>query len=177
MPSRSPAPPAIPPASSDGPAAREDHSFDFLAGDWRVRHRKLSGRLCGETRWLEFEGRCRGASLLDGTASVDENWLADPAGAYRALTVRRRDAATGRWSIWWFDERVEALGPPVHGRFVDRVGTFLGDDVWHGRPIRVRFLWHVDGPDALRWEQAFSDDGGGCWETNWTMRFERAPWT
>jgi hypothetical protein len=27
------------------------------------------------------------------------------------------------------------------------------------------------GSDRPRWEQAFSDDGGKTWETNWIMMF------
>jgi hypothetical protein len=29
-------------------------------------------------------------------------------------------------------------------------------------------------PANPRWEQAFSDDAGKSWETNWTMDFRRA---
>ncbi len=63
----------------------------------------------------------------------------------------------------------------MHGRFEDGVGTFLGDDELHGRPIRVRFLWSGISAQAARWEQAFSGDGGATWETNWVMDFRRAP--
>jgi hypothetical protein len=31
----------------------------------------------------------------------------------------------------------------------------------------VRFLIHRQGPDLARFEQAFSQDGGVTWETNW----------
>ena len=64
------------------------------------------------------------------------------------------------------------LDPPLVGSFVDGVGTFRCDDTWDGRPIVVRFLWST-GPEAPRWEQAFSADGGQSWETNWVMDFER----
>jgi hypothetical protein len=33
----------------------------------------------------------------------------------------------------------------------------------------------VTSPDACRWEQAYSADGGKTWETNWTMEFSREP--
>ena len=42
-----------------------------------------------------------------------------------------------------------------------------------GRPIRVRFLWSRITDTSARWEQAFSLDGGGSWETNWIMDFTR----
>jgi hypothetical protein len=39
--------------------------------------------------------------------------------------------------------------------------------------IYVRFLWFHESEDTARWEQAFSDDGGKTWETNWIMEKER----
>ena len=41
-------------------------------------------------------------------------------------------------------------------------------------PIRVRFIWSGIVAQRARWEQAFSEDGGITWETNWVMDFKRA---
>ena len=65
------------------------------------------------------------------------------------------------------------LDPPVLGGFDGDVGIFEGDDVFDGRPIRVRFTWSRVTTPAPRWEQAFSADGGETWETNWVMDFTR----
>jgi hypothetical protein len=59
------------------------------------------------------------------------------------------------------------------GGFAGDLGRFFSDDELDGRQIRTRFIWQVDGPDACRWEQAFSPDDGLTWETNWYMDFER----
>lgn len=149
--------------------------FGFLAGDWRVKHRKLKRRLAGETGWWDFEGTTRGWTALDGHGSFDDNALDDPNGAYRAVTFRRRDPVTGHWAIWWFDGRVSGtdIDPPVVGGFVDGVGTFLASDVFEGKPILVRFIWSDITPVSARWEQAFSPDRGQTWEVNWTMQFGR----
>jgi hypothetical protein len=150
--------------------------FDFLFGDWGVRHRRLRERLAGCDDWDEFDGSCRARSVLDGAGNVDDNFLELPDGVYRAVTLRAFDATTGAWSIWWLDgRRPDRLDPPVIGRFENGIGRFHGDDVFAGRPIRVRFLWDVADPRAPRWEQAFSTDGGDTWETNWTMDFSRSP--
>jgi hypothetical protein len=53
------------------------------------------------------------------------------------------------------------------------VGIFLADDTFEGRPIRVRSIWSDITPVAARWQQAFSQDGGASWETNWIMDFRR----
>ena len=42
------------------------------------------------------------------------------------------------------------------------------------RPIQVRFIWSGATTPTPRWEQAFSEDGGETWETNWIMDFTRA---
>lgn len=79
------------------------------------------------------------------------------------------------WSISWFDGRFPAsLDPPVRGRFEDGVGTFFANDIFNGAPIKVRFVWDSRDRNAPRWEQAFSNDDGISWETNWVMIFHEA---
>ena len=53
------------------------------------------------------------------------------------------------------------------------VGEFHSHELWEGRGIFVRNVWSDITPTSCRWEQAFSDDGGGTWETNWMMEFMR----
>ena len=65
------------------------------------------------------------------------------------------------------------MTPPVKGGFAKGIGTFLGDDQFERRAIRVRFVWSRIERDSARWEQAFSLDGGASWETNWIMDFAR----
>jgi hypothetical protein len=151
------------------------NDFDFLIGDWRVHHRRLKERLAGNHDWIEFEGMCVMQKILGGAGNMDENFLDFPGGAYWAVTLRTYDAAKKQWSIWWIDGRNPShLDPPVVGRFTDGVGTFYADDTFKGKAIRVRFLW-TNLTTKPHWEQAFSDDGGKSWETNWIMEFVRVP--
>lgn len=150
-----------------------EHDFDFLVGDWRVAHRRLKERLAGCDEWIAFDGVSQMRKTLGGFGNVDENVLNMPGGAYHALTVRTFDSQSLQWSIWWFDQRYpRAIDPPMVGAFENGVGIFFCDDVFESRPIRVRFIWTVR--DQPRWEQAFSEDGGATWETNWVMDFTRA---
>jgi hypothetical protein len=148
------------------------HAFAFQTGDWNVRHRKRARRLVGDSDWIEFGGTCHAWEILGGAGNIDDFWLDDPAGAYRAATFRRVDPATGEWSIHWADARRDGLDPPVRGSFRDGVGTFLGHDAVNGQDIHVRFIWSGIGKDRARWEQAFSLDGEE-WEVNWIMEFTR----
>ena len=149
--------------------------FDFIIGRWNVRHRRLKLRLQGCTEWEEFAGTSQFWKLMDGQGNVDDNWLDLPSGPYRAATLRAFDPTTRQWAIWWLDSRYPAqMDKPMRGGFdKDGVGLFLADEQFEGRPIRVRFLWTRGGPNAARWEQAFSTDGGESWEVNWVMSFER----
>ena len=151
------------------------NDFDFLFGEWRVHHRRLQRRLQACTEWDEFHGTSRAWPLLDGQGNVDDNVIELPGGAYRAVSLRSFDPASGEWAIWWLDARHPGqIDVPVRGRFVEGVGTFVADDTLDGRPIRVRFVWSRITPRSAQWEQAFSADAGASWETNWVMNFERA---
>ena len=59
------------------------------------------------------------------------------------------------------------------GFFAGDIGLFEGDDTVDERPIRVRFVWSGVTTPTPRLEQAFSDDDGETWETNWVMDFTR----
>jgi len=148
--------------------------FDFILGDWKVRHQRLNARLAGCTEWTEFEGLSSTVKILGGFGNLEDNLLYLPDGEYRAAAMRSFDAETATWSIWWLDGRSPTnLDTPVRGHFNDGVGTFLADDVLNGVPIRIRFLWSPGAGSNPRWEQAFSNDGGKTWETNWRMEFSR----
>ncbi|HKD22425.1 MAG TPA: hypothetical protein VKB71_10440 [Rhizomicrobium sp.] len=150
------------------------HDFDFFLGSWTVHHRQLAARLKGSTEWIEFAGTCVTQATLGGQGNMDDNVLDKPGGAYRAVTLRAFDPGSETWSIWWLDARTPGkLDVPMVGCFEDGIGTFLADDQFEGKAIKVRFLWSRITPSSCRWEQAFSEDAGRNWETNWVMDFTR----
>jgi hypothetical protein len=78
------------------------HGFDFLFGEWRVRHRRVQA---DTHKWVEFDGTCSVRPLMDGSANLEEQVLNAPNGAYRAVGLRAYDAKIGQWSIRWLDGR------------------------------------------------------------------------
>jgi len=158
-------------AAAARPAGAAD--FDFLIGDWTVRHRRLARRLAQDTSWIEFRGSASVRSILGGLGNIDEIGIDLPSGAYVGATLRLFDPSTALWTIYWMDSRHPRLDPPMVGRFSGGCGLFYGDDTHEGRPVRVRFIWTVVSPETCTWEQAFSVDDERTWETNWTMEFQR----
>ena len=135
--------------------------FNFWMGSWNVRNRYLRERLQGSDDWIEFDARVVARPLLDGLGNEDE-FRTDHEGGFIGMSFRFFDRTTKKWSIYWADTRRSGLlDPPVIGSF-------------DGKPILVRFTWSGVTTPTPRWEQAFSADGGGTWETNWVMEFTRA---
>jgi hypothetical protein len=145
--------------------------FDFFMGRWTVHNRRLKKRLAGSDEWEEFEASSVARPLLDGLGNEDE-FRTDHAGGFIGMSFRFFDPTTERWSIYWADTRRSGvLDPPVFGAFSDGIGVFKGEDTFEGRPILVQFIWSRTTTGTPRWEQAFSEDGGETWETNWIMDF------
>lgn len=149
------------------------HDFDFLFGDWEVHNRRLKARLCGCTEWIEFEGTSRVRPLWGGAAQIDEYQGEAPTGRIDGLTLRLYNPAARQWSMNWSNRAAGTLDTPMVGEFKDGRGEFYGQEIFEGRSIYVRFSWSGITPTSARWEQAFSDDGGKAWETNWVMTFTR----
>jgi hypothetical protein len=147
--------------------------FDFWIGCWNVRNRRLEKRLAGSDEWEDFEASVVARRILDGLGNEDK-FCTDHDGGFVGMSFRFFDPVTKLWSIYWADSRRPGvLDPPVFGGFDGDVGVFEGADTFAGRPILVRFTWSGITTPTPRWEQAFSEDDGRTWETNWIMDFWR----
>jgi hypothetical protein len=155
------------------------NAFDFIFGSWIVHNRKLrdvSDPSCEE--WVEFDARSEAFPVLDRYGHVDRIYVSDPpdGDSFEGFTLRLFDPGSATWRIWWSSTRAPGiLDPPVEGRFEGGRGVFDCETEVGGRDVVMRFEWLVGDPDAPRWQQSFSYDGGASWRTNWVMDLERAP--
>ncbi|MGI8687508.1 MAG: hypothetical protein ACR2M3_02920 [Thermomicrobiales bacterium] len=156
----------------------DDHvgtlDFDFLFGSWHIVNERLKSRLSGSDEWERFEAVGECLPILGGIGNVDDfrpTWPGRE--GFEGASLRLFNPATGQWSIYWMDNVRCALFPPVMGSFVNGVGEFYGDDQHEGKPVLARLRWSDITADTARWEQAFSEDHGETWETNWIMTFTR----
>ena len=145
--------------------------FEYFAGGWTTRQRRLKARGVGAADWEEFPATLCMSPYLDGVATVDEIYF--PTKGWAGLTLRTFNLETRQWSIYWVSSASGKMDPPVVGGFDGDHGEFYGEDQDNGRPVKVRYTWDKLDRDHARWEQAFSYDDR-TWETNWTADFTRA---
>lgn len=164
------------------PPLGDASDFDFLMGPWRIRNTRLLKRLAGCTDWETFDATGTARPLSGGIGNCDDfipvTWNA----GYVGMALRLFNPEARRWSIYWLDNVTGGLDTatgllklPVMGGFAGTdQGLFTGQDSFEGRPVRVQFRWTRNLKTGTpRWEQAFSDDEGRTWETNWVMEFSR----
>lgn len=141
--------------------------FDFLNGHFDVAHRVLTPT--GE--WEEYAGTHTGRTHHAGAVSVDEARF--PGKAAYGMSLRLYNPVEKSWTIYWVNSRTGKLQPPVRGGWSDGVCTLYGEDDLGDRMIPVRLRWSDVTETTARWEQAYSEDDGETWQTNWTMDFTR----
>jgi hypothetical protein len=150
--------------------------FDFLHGSWSVHNRRLKARMQGSAEWEEFTSTCLVRPILGGLGNMDEFVIDVPARRVDAVTVRLYSTTAREWSIYWAaSPGTGRFDVPMVGRFEGKRGEFYSQEVFSDRHIFNRFIWTAGSPNGCRWEQAFSDNGGSSWETNWIMEFTRQP--
>ena len=168
LPAAEPPPPApAPVAVQAAPAADGQHDFDFEIGTWKTRVRRLKQPLSGSTEWIEYEGTSVVTALSKGRANIVELDVSGPGGRIEGVSLRLYNPEARQWSLNFSNLRTGTLTPPVTGRFSNGRGEFYGFDSLDGRAILVRFVVSGVTADSARFEQAFSEDGGRTWETNW----------
>lgn len=147
--------------------------FDFNIGTWRTHVSRLLHPLTGSNQWVEYRGVSIVRQVWNGRANLFELKVDGPAGSIEGLGLRLYDPQSRQWSLNWASSSVGIMNSPMIGEFRDGRGEFLDQELFNGRSILVRNTFCDITADSARFEQAFSDDGGRTWETNWIMTFTR----
>jgi hypothetical protein len=146
--------------------------FDWLSGEWRIRHRRLKSP--GTDDWDEFEGEATCWGILGGIAHVEE--LRIPARAFAGMGLRLLDMDKRLWSDYWVNAKSGVLGAAgLTGSFEDGEGVFEAFDSEDGKPVIYRGVWdRIVRGKSHRWYQAASRDDGKTWDYTWFMDWTRA---
>ena len=158
----------IPPLPAT-PTPGKPGDFDFLAGQWRIRHRRLpkSG-----AAWDVFEGEATCWSILGGVGSVEE--LRIPARNFSGMGLRLLDLESRVWSDFWVNAKSGVLTTPgTTGRFENGAGVFVSEEEDGGQVVKAAGIWDLITPTSCRWRQAVTRDGGQTWEQSWIMDWTR----
>lgn len=143
------------------------HDFDFEIGTWRTHLKRLAHPLSGSSEWVEYTGVTTVHKVWNGRANLVELTADGPDGHFEGLNLRLYNPRSRQWSLNFANSSGGTLGRPTIGRFVDGRGEFYDQEDFDGRAIFVRFVITPLDADTIRFEQAFSDDGGRTWEINW----------
>jgi len=151
--------------------ASEARQFDFWIGTWDVnlRVRQEDGSWADQHRAVAHV-----YPILRGKA-VLELWSEDQVEGIKGFSVRAFDPSREEWDLWlnWPGPNRSGTST-LSGMFRQARGEFfvespMGDE----GSLLTRYTFSDIGPDRLRWDDAYSRDGGATWSHNWIMEFSR----
>jgi hypothetical protein len=143
------------------------HDFDFEIGNWETHLSRLQHPLSGSHTWVEYEGTSVVRKVWDGRANLVELEVDGQGGHVEGLSLRLYNPQSHQWSLNFANANGGTLSVPTVGEFKNGRGEFYDQEPFNGRIILVRNVWMDMTENSCRFEQAFSDDGGKTWETNW----------
>ena len=161
---------AAPPPGADA----GQQAFDWEVGRWKTELKRLKEPLSGKQEWIEYSGTSVVSAVLDGRANLVELRVAGPGGRIEGASLRLYNPQAKQWSLNFASARDGTLTRPVHGGFREGRGQFYGEEELDGRIVLVRFIISRVGENSAKFEQAYSNDGGRSWETNWIAVDTRA---
>jgi hypothetical protein len=164
------------PANVAGPPRPDGaRDFDFEIGRWKTELRRLRHPLQGSSEWVSYSGTTIVTKIWGGKANLVELDVEGQAGRIQALSLRLYDPETREWSLNFASSSGGGLALPSVGAFRDGRGEFYNQETIAGRTVLVRFVISDISPGSVRFEQAFSADGGRHWEPNWIAVDTRLP--
>ena len=144
-----------------------EHDFDFEIGTWKTQVKRRLHPLTGSNSWVEMNGITTVRNVLNGRANLVELIADGSAGHFEGISLRLYNPQSHQWSLNFSNAADGTLSEATIGEFKDGRGEFYSQEPYNGRMIFVRFVITPLTADSIRFEQAFSDDGGKTWEVNW----------
>ncbi|NTX14758.1 hypothetical protein HUA76_28600 [Myxococcus sp. CA056] len=159
---------------ASAPAPRDgQRDFDFEIGTWRTQLKRRLRPLTGSNTWVEMNGTTVVRKVWNGRGNLVELVADGEGGRFEGLNLRLYNPRTRQWSLHFANSRDGTLAVPTVGEFKEGRGEFYAQEQLDGRAILVRFVISNVTPTSVRFEQAFSDDGGKTWEVNWIAQDTR----
>ena len=159
---------------ADTAAAHDgQHDFDFHLGTWKSDISHLKHEPTGATSWEKCQGNLVARKVWDGRAQMEELEADCPGFHIEDLLLFLYNPDSRQWSLNAAAVGDGVVGKPMFGEFKDGRGEFYDQETYKGRQILVRQVWSDITPTSHHFEQAFSDDGGKTWETNFKANLTR----
>jgi hypothetical protein len=156
-------------SKSSGPTVAPEGwgDFDWEFGKWKTHVKRRLRPLSDSQDWVEYEGTTIVTKVWNGRANLVELDVNGPAGRIEALSLRLYNPEARQWSLNFSNVSGGTLAIPTIGAFKEGRGEFYSQETLGARSILVRFVISEFNRESAHFEQAFSDDGGKTWETNW----------
>lgn len=146
----------------------EARQFDFWVGEWDVNLRVIQDDLS----WKDARrAAVRIYPILSGKA-VLELWDETD---IKGFSLRYFDTSQGKWVLWLnWPGRNRSGSSSLEGVFRHGRGDFFSIDAdAEGAELISRYSFNDITPTSLRWDDAYSRDGGKTWSHQWIMEFSR----
>lgn len=157
------------PVSSSLPP--ESRQFDFWVGEWDVNLRIRQP----DFSWADqITAVAKIYPILNGKAIL-ELWSDTRESGIKGYSLRYFDTARDEWVLWLNWPGPNRSGSSrLSGTFRHGRGEFLARQPTRDGGERIsRYTFSDITPTSLRWDDAFSTDGGESWTNGWIMEFTR----
>ncbi len=157
------------PVSPSLPA--ESRQFDFWVGEWDVNLRIRQD----DGSWPEAVRATAHVYPVLGGKAVLELWSDARVQGIKGYSLRYFDTARDEWVLWLNWPGPNRSGSSsLAGSFRHGRGEFFSTRANpDGTETISRYTFSDITPTSLRWDDAFSSDGGRTWTNGWIMEFTR----
>lgn len=154
---------------SDAWKTPDARQFDFWLGSWDVNLRMIQA----DQTWKDsVKAKAEIYSILDGKAIL-ELWDSP---TIKGFSLRYYDPDKQKWVLFlnWPSNSRSSIGS-LEGEFRHGRGEFFTrNEKADGSHSISRYTFCDITDKSLRWDDAFSKDGGKTWTNNWIMEFTRS---
>lgn len=153
------------------------HDFDFNLGTWHTHIKRVLDPFSGSANSIELNGTVTVRKVWDGRAQLEEIEADGPNGHWEGLSLFLYNPQSRQWNQSFINSKKAALTSPLIGAFKDGRSELFAQDTFHDKLILVRAVWSNITPDAHRYEESYSNNGGKTWARSFVadLARERVP--